>query len=83
MTADLAWTIVGTIAGVVGLAYGFFESYRARKLRDVLKTITKTYPGDVAKIYQSAYWAGQMQTRRLSFLGRWKWTEPRTSCFCT
>ena len=44
MTADLVWTIVGTVAGVIGLAYGLFESYRARKLKDVLKTITKTYP---------------------------------------
>ena len=32
------------------LVFGFFEYYRRQKLEWILKTITKTYPGDVAKI---------------------------------
>lgn len=69
MTADLVWTIGGTLLGAAGLVFGFFESYRATKVRQVLKTITKTYPGDVAKIYQSAYWAWSNVNKALEILG--------------
>lgn len=49
--------IVGIAIGIVGIFFGFFESYRRKKLENILKTITRTYPGEVAKIEQSCRWA--------------------------
>jgi len=43
--------------GVVGLIFGIFEHFKRQKIERVLRTITQTYPGDVAKIEQSCVWA--------------------------
>jgi hypothetical protein len=51
-----------TIAAAA-LIFGFFELYRRQKLTQILKTITKTYPGDVAKIEQSCAWAWSNVTK--------------------
>lgn len=74
MDAGLVWTIVGTITGTIlgaaGLAFGIFESFRARRLKDAIKILSKTYPGDVAKIYQSAYWAWSNANKAVDLLGK-------------
>jgi hypothetical protein len=70
MDAGLVWTIVGTVLGAAGLGFGIFESYRARRLKDAIKILSKTYPGDVAKIYQSAYWAWANANKAVDLLGK-------------
>jgi hypothetical protein len=42
---------------IISFGYGIFEFYKRKKLEQVLKTITQTYPGDVAKLEQSCVWA--------------------------
>jgi len=49
--------IVEIIVGLCGLFYGFFEHYKRQKLENVVKTISQTFPGDVAKIEESCVWA--------------------------
>ena len=54
--------IVEIIIAVAGFLFGWFEFYRRRKLEQILKTITMTFPGDVAKIEQRCNW-GWLNTR--------------------
>jgi hypothetical protein len=49
--------LVEIVFAVTALAYGFFEHYKRQKMEKVLKTITRTYPGDVAKVEQSCKFA--------------------------
>ena len=49
--------LIEIIFAVAGLSYGIFEHYKRQKIEKVLKTITQTFPGEVAKIEQSCKWA--------------------------
>lgn len=49
--------VIEIIFAVGALSYGIFEHYKRQKMEKVLKTITQTFPGDVAKIEQSCGWA--------------------------
>jgi hypothetical protein len=49
--------ISGLVVGIVGTSFGFYQYVKSRKLAEVLKTITQTFPGEVAKIEQSCKWA--------------------------
>src|SRR6266542_3511195 len=51
----LQW--IEIIFAVTALSYGIFEHYKRQKIENVLRTITKTFPGEVAKIEQSCRWA--------------------------
>ena len=56
MDIPLVLQITEIIVATSALAYGFFEYYRRQKIEKVLKAISHTYPGDVAKIEQSCVW---------------------------
>jgi hypothetical protein len=52
------WLQIIEIAIASGaLVFGIYEGIRRKKISNVLRTITKTFPGDVAKIEQSCSWA--------------------------
>jgi len=51
----LQW--VGWVSGPLGVLWAVFEYYRRLKLEHILKTLTQSYPGDVAKIEESCTWA--------------------------
>jgi hypothetical protein len=48
--------VVGLILAMAGFAYGIYENRQRRKLSDFLKTITQSFPGEVAKMEQSCNW---------------------------
>jgi hypothetical protein len=53
-----------------GLFWAIFEYYRRQKIEKVLKTIMKSYPGDVAKIEQSCVWAWANAENALKNIGK-------------
>ena len=57
MDAPLILQIVEITIATSALIWGFVEYTKRHKIEVILRTITKTYPGDVAKIEQSAGWA--------------------------
>lgn len=57
MDTPLKLQIVEILVAVGALIYGIFEHYKRQKIEKILKIITRTYPGDVAKIEQSCTWA--------------------------
>lgn len=57
METHMILQLTEILFAVCALGYGIFEHYKRQKLEKVLKTITQTYPGDVAKIEQSCVWA--------------------------
>ena len=79
MDSGLIWTIGGTFLGAAGFLFGLFESYRSRKLKQVVKIITKTYPGDLAKIQQSAYWAWSNTGAALELMLKFPDSEQKNS----
>lgn len=49
--------IIEIIFAVAAFGYGVYEHYKRQHIEKVLKTITRSQPGDVAKIAQSCRWA--------------------------
>ena len=48
--------IVEITVAIAGLAYGIYESNQRQRLSNVLRTILRSFPGDVAKMEQSCDW---------------------------
>jgi hypothetical protein len=49
--------LIEIFIAAMAIGYGVFEHYKRQKMEKILKTITQTFPGDVAKIQQSCAWA--------------------------
>jgi len=56
MTTETALQSLEILLAFGGLCFGIYERFERRKIERVLKTITKTFPGDIAKIYESCRW---------------------------
>ena len=57
MDAHTILQTIEIIIAIAALAYGIYEHIERQKIERVLKTITKNYPGNIAKIYESCRWA--------------------------
>lgn len=57
MAGETVLQLLEITVAVAAFFWGVYETRERRKMARVLRTITKTYPGDIAKIYQSTEWA--------------------------